>query len=143
MNFLIFVPTTFVANTLHRPQTLGELGVDFYSCGGMLTGCNLVLIWTPLGFHYPTGIKHVYGACCGAPPPLNGGSQCGRKYKAQDGTIYNSTLCQNVSEYLFWDGLHMTQKVYEAVAQKMWNGGPLFMQPISLKYLVEQTNKSL
>lgn len=31
-------------------------------------------------------------------------------------------LCENPSDYVFWDSFHLTEKVYKQFADQMWSG---------------------
>ena len=46
-------------------------------------------------------------------------------------------LCENPSEYVFWDSFHLTEKLYKQLADEMWSGSPYFdvVRPHSLKNL--------
>ena len=67
-------------------------------------------------------------ACCGS-GPLRASITCGQK-------VYQ--LCDNVSEYFFFDGIHPTEKVNYQFAKLMWDGSPEIVKPCNLKTLFEK-----
>uniref|UniRef100_A0A6N2LKU2 SGNH hydrolase-type esterase domain-containing protein n=1 Tax=Salix viminalis TaxID=40686 RepID=A0A6N2LKU2_SALVM len=58
------------------------------------------------------GFEEVKKACCGS-GPFRGSITCGQK-------VYQ--LCDNVSEYFFFDGIHPTEKANYQFAKLMWDG---------------------
>ena len=61
------------------------------------------------------GFKESFKACCGAGDPYNFGvlNTCG------DPSV---TACSNPSEYINWDGVHLTEAMYKVVADMFLNG---------------------
>lgn len=74
------------------------------------------------------GFEEVKMACCGS-GPLRGSITCGQK-------VYQ--LCDNVSEYFFFDGIHPTEKANYQFAKLMWDGSPEIVKPYNLKTLFEK-----
>ncbi|XP_016648880.1 PREDICTED: GDSL esterase/lipase 1-like [Prunus mume] len=58
-------------------------------------------------------------ACCGR-GPYGGIFNCGGMKISK---MYN--LCKNVSEYVFFDSSHPTERVYEQFAKKIWSGNSI------------------
>ncbi|KAJ6369549.1 hypothetical protein OIU76_027897 [Salix suchowensis] len=74
------------------------------------------------------GFEEVKKACCGS-GPLRGTVTCGQK-------VYQ--LCDNVSGYFFFDGIHPTEKANYQFAKLMWDGSPKIVKPYNLKTLFEK-----
>ncbi|KAJ6298284.1 hypothetical protein OIU76_019434 [Salix suchowensis] len=74
------------------------------------------------------GFEEVKKACCGS-GPFRGSITCGQK-------VYQ--LCDNVSEYFFFDGIHPTEKANYQFAKLMWDGSPKIVKPFNLKTLFEK-----
>lgn len=73
------------------------------------------------------GIKELFKVCCGSNDGLYNFdvfNTCGSS---------TSTSCPNPSEYINWDGVHLTEAMYKAVANLFING--TFCHP-SFEYLV-------
>ncbi|XP_021688461.2 GDSL esterase/lipase 2 [Hevea brasiliensis] len=70
-------------------------------------------------------------ACCGT-GPYRGMGNCG----GMDATK-EYELCENPSEYLFFDGGHPTEKFHNQLAKLMWSGSPKVTSPCNLKALLE------
>ncbi|GAA0171971.1 lipase [Lithospermum erythrorhizon] len=64
--------------------------------------------------HY--GFKEGVNACCGT-GPYGGIFTCGGN-KA----VSEYQLCENVSDYVFFDSFHATEKVHQQLAEVMWEG---------------------
>ncbi|EPS63670.1 hypothetical protein M569_11113, partial [Genlisea aurea] len=62
------------------------------------------------------GIKELFKSCCG-----NGGGSYNFNYFSVCGSP-SSTACRNPSEYVNWDGVHLTEGMYRAVAESFLNG---------------------
>jgi phospholipase/lecithinase/hemolysin len=78
------------------------------------------------------GFKEGKNACCGS-GPYGGIYSCGGKRGV---TEYR--LCANVSEYVFFDSFHPTERVYQQVSELWWNETPNAGEPYSnLKELFE------
>jgi hypothetical protein len=75
------------------------------------------------------GFQEVKMGCCGSGPLRGSLLACGRK-------VYQ--LCDNVSEYFFFDGIHPTEKVNYQFAKLMWDGSPKIIKPYNLKTLFEK-----
>ncbi|KAB2613135.1 hypothetical protein D8674_035451 [Pyrus ussuriensis x Pyrus communis] len=65
------------------------------------------------------GFKEGKTACCGT-GQFRGVFSCGGKR-----TVKKFELCEDPNEYVFWDSLHLTEKVYKQFANEMWSGRPL------------------
>ncbi|CAK7338923.1 unnamed protein product [Dovyalis caffra] len=74
------------------------------------------------------GFKEVKMACCGS-GPYRGSFTCGQK---------GYQLCDDVSQYLFFDAVHPTEKANHQLAELMWNGSTKFVKPYNLKSLFEK-----
>uniref|UniRef100_A0A2N9FUW4 GDSL esterase/lipase 1-like n=1 Tax=Fagus sylvatica TaxID=28930 RepID=A0A2N9FUW4_FAGSY len=70
-------------------------------------------------------------ACCGT-GPYRGIFSCGGKRSVKE-----YELCENVSEYVFFDSIHPTEKVNQQFAELMWSGTPNITGPYNLKALFE------
>lgn len=79
------------------------------------------------------GIKELFKACCGsnsAPYNFDILSTCGSSM---------ATSCPNPSEYINWDGVHLTEAMYKAVADSFLLGK--FCQP-PFEYLLSMKRRS-
>ncbi|PIN01189.1 hypothetical protein CDL12_26310 [Handroanthus impetiginosus] len=61
------------------------------------------------------GFKEGKKACCGT-GHFNGIFSCGGKRVVKD-----YELCNNPSEFVFWDSYHLTERVYKQMADQMWS----------------------
>uniref|UniRef100_A0A2N9FTZ2 SGNH hydrolase-type esterase domain-containing protein n=1 Tax=Fagus sylvatica TaxID=28930 RepID=A0A2N9FTZ2_FAGSY len=77
------------------------------------------------------GFKESEIACCGT-GPYRGIFSCGGKRSVKE-----YELCENVSEYVFFDSIHPTEKVNQQFAELMWSGTPNITGPYNLKALFE------
>ncbi|EEF28460.1 carboxylic ester hydrolase, putative [Ricinus communis] len=77
------------------------------------------------------GFKEGKAACCGF-GPYRGAGGCGGM-----GAIKEYELCDNPSEYLFFDGGHPTEKFNNQLAELMWSGNPKIISPYNIKTLVD------
>lgn len=68
--------------------------------------------------------------CCGS-GPLRGINTCGN----QMGKSYE--LCENVTDYLFFDASHLTEKAHRQIAELIWSGPPNVTGPYNLQALFE------
>ncbi|XP_010273222.1 PREDICTED: GDSL esterase/lipase 5-like [Nelumbo nucifera] len=82
---------------------------------------------------HPTnyGFKEGITACCGS-GPFRGIYSCGGRRG-----VKRYELCDKVSEYVWWDSFHPSERVYQLIAEQMWNGNPNVVEPYSLKSLFE------
>ncbi|XP_050278336.1 GDSL esterase/lipase 4-like [Quercus robur] len=78
------------------------------------------------------GFKEGKIACCGT-GPYNGIYSCGGK--RADGPKYE--LCRNISDYVFFDAPHPSEKAYQQFAELIWSGSPNVIRPHSLKELFD------
>lgn len=74
-------------------------------------------------------------ACCGT-GPYRGINSCGGRRGIEE---YD--LCDNVTEYLFFDDAHPNEKAYEQLAKLFWNGNPDVAAPYNLKALFESNQE--
>ncbi|KAK4592196.1 hypothetical protein RGQ29_016632 [Quercus rubra] len=74
------------------------------------------------------GFKEGKISCCGT-GPYNGIYSCGGKRAV--GPKYE--LCRNISDYVFFDAPHPTEKAYQQFAELIWSGSPNVIRPHSLK----------
>ncbi|KAJ4896773.1 GDSL esterase/lipase 3 [Raphanus sativus] len=77
------------------------------------------------------GFKEGKMACCGS-GPLRGTPTCGMN---QTGQSYE--LCEDVTDYLFFDSAHLTEKAHRQIADLIWSGPPNVTGPYNLKALFE------
>ncbi|XP_048234298.1 GDSL esterase/lipase 1 [Ricinus communis] len=70
-------------------------------------------------------------ACCGS--GTNNAIDCG---------IPPYELCSNVSDYVFFDGAHPSEKVNEELAKLLWDGEPPFTKPSNMKHLLKLETES-
>ncbi|KAL0680242.1 hypothetical protein Bca4012_008223 [Brassica carinata] len=63
------------------------------------------------------GFKEGKMGCCGS-GPLRGINTCGN----QMGKSYE--LCENVTDYLFFDASHLTEKAHRQITELIWSGPP-------------------
>ncbi|KAM1513007.1 hypothetical protein ACFX1Z_024494 [Malus domestica] len=64
------------------------------------------------------GFKEGKAACCGS-GPYRGISSCGGKTGSAE-----FHLCENVTEYVFFDSGHPTERVYQILSKLWWSGTP-------------------
>ncbi|PIN24308.1 Sinapine esterase [Handroanthus impetiginosus] len=79
------------------------------------------------------GFKELYKACCG-----HGGGAYNFDYFSACGSP-SSNSCARPSQYINWDGVHLTEGMYRAVADAFVNGS--YCQP-SFSYLVKKKEQS-
>ncbi|XP_073226947.1 GDSL lipase-like isoform X2 [Cicer arietinum] len=77
------------------------------------------------------GFKEGGVACCGS-GPYKGYFSCGGKRGIKD---YD--LCENPSEYVFFDAVHPTERANRIISQFMWSGNQSIAGPYNLKTLFE------
>ncbi|CAE5960165.1 unnamed protein product [Arabidopsis arenosa] len=78
------------------------------------------------------GFKEGKQACCGT-GPLRGINTCGGRM----GVSQSYELCENVTDYLFFDPFHLTEKVHQQIAELIWSGSTNVTEPYNLKALFE------
>ncbi|CAH8277735.1 unnamed protein product [Arabidopsis lyrata] len=78
------------------------------------------------------GFKEGKKACCGS-GPLRGINTCGGRM----GLSQNYELCENVTDYLFYDPFHLTEKANQQIAELIWSGPTNITGPYNLKALFE------
>ena len=78
------------------------------------------------------GFKEGKTACCGS-GPYGGILSCGAKRGVTD-----YELCDGVTEYVFFDSIHPTERVYQKVSELWWSHSPnVTGSYINLKELFE------
>ncbi|KAM3699178.1 hypothetical protein ACJW31_05G006100 [Castanea mollissima] len=77
------------------------------------------------------GFKESKIACCGTVPYRGTFSRGGKR------SVKEYELCENVSEYVFFDSIHPTEKVNQQIAEPMWSGTPNITGPYNLIALFE------
>ncbi|XP_022762418.1 GDSL esterase/lipase 1-like [Durio zibethinus] len=77
------------------------------------------------------GFEEGKTACCGS-GPYRGILSCGGKRG-----IKEYQLCENVSEHLFFDSVHPTEKASQQIAELMWTGTVNITRPYNLRALFE------
>ncbi|KAG4394266.1 hypothetical protein GLYMA_03G263900v4 [Glycine max] len=78
------------------------------------------------------GFKEGGVACCGS-GPYRGNFSCGGKGAEKD---YD--LCENPSEYVFFDSVHPTERADQIISQFMWSGHQSIAGPFNLKTLFQE-----
>ncbi|KAI4346900.1 hypothetical protein L6164_007763 [Bauhinia variegata] len=80
---------------------------------------------------YPSkyGFKEGEVACCGG-GPYRGDYSCGGKRG-----IKEYELCENVSEHVFFDSIHSTDRASKHFAELFWSGNKYITKPYNLKAL--------
>ncbi|KAF7813978.1 GDSL esterase/lipase 1-like [Senna tora] len=83
---------------------------------------------------HPTryGLKEGNVACCGS-GAYRGFYSCGGRLGVED-----YELCEDPSEYVFFDSAHFTDKANHYLSQQMWSGNSNVVGPYNLKSLFEQ-----
>ncbi|KAG2313924.1 hypothetical protein Bca52824_017046 [Brassica carinata] len=76
------------------------------------------------------GFKEGKMGCCGS-GLLRGINTCGNQMR------HSYELCENVTDYLFFDASHLTEKAHQQFAELMWSGPPNVTGPYNLKALFE------
>ncbi|KAJ9190457.1 hypothetical protein P3X46_001659 [Hevea brasiliensis] len=71
---------------------------------------------------------------------INNPSKYGTKSSCRISKDYK--VCEDVSEYLFFDPVHPTEKAYKQLAKLIWSGGHNVSWPYNLKTLVETDPKT-
>lgn len=84
----------------------------------------LVCLWNE-------GFKEGKVACCGS-GPYRGISSCGGRRGVKE-----YELCETVSDYVFFDSAHPTEKFNKQFAVEAWNGKPSSLSSYNLKALFE------
>ena len=80
---------------------------------------------------YCIGFKESRIACCGT-GPYRGMFSCGGKW-----SIKEYKLCENVSEYVFLDSIHPSEKASQQFVELMWDGTLNITGPYNLKEFFE------
>lgn len=70
-------------------------------------------------------------ACCGS-GPYRGISNCGGRRRVKE-----YELCDNVSDYVFFDSGHPTEKANQQIAELTWSGKPSATGPYNFKALFD------
>ncbi|KAG4912336.1 hypothetical protein AAZX31_19G072100 [Glycine max] len=78
------------------------------------------------------GLKEGGMACCGSGPYRRYYS-CGGKRAVKD-----YELCENPSDYVFFDSIHPTERFNQIISQLMWSGNQSIAGPYNLKTLFEE-----
>ena len=86
-------------------------------------------IFNCFGLIHCEGFKEGKVACCGS-GPYRGISSCGGRRGVKE-----YELCDNVSEYVFFDPTHPTERAYQQLAQLTWSGNSSVTGPFNLKAL--------
>ncbi|GJP37344.1 hypothetical protein CLOM_g21762 [Closterium sp. NIES-68] len=102
---------------IHQNQRLPNATLLFANPYDLVLGAST----NPGSYGFKVGI----GACCGQ-GKLNAEVWCGQG---------NSTACPTPQDYVYWDGLHPTQAMYQIVAMSFWEGPTNFISPMNLKAL--------
>ncbi|KAJ0987471.1 hypothetical protein J5N97_005827 [Dioscorea zingiberensis] len=88
--------------------------------------------WMDKRIQFPSeyGFKDAVNACCGK-GEFRGINSCGGRKKVVD---YEE--CEVSSEYLWWDSVHVSEKVHEQLAMELWSGTPSLPGSDSFKGLL-------
>lgn len=81
--------------------------------------------------HSKYGFEKGKVACCGS-GPYRGILSCGGRGAEE------YQLCDNPSDYLFFDGGHLTEKANNQLAKLMWSGNSTVIWPYNLKTLFQE-----
>lgn len=101
----------------------------------MVITCNYVICdYMFCALFWFEGFKEGKKACCGT-GPLRGINTCGGRVLGPAQGYYE--LCENVTDYLFFDSFHLTEKAHRQIAQLIWSGLPNVTGPYNLKSLFE------
>ncbi|EEF29143.1 GDSL esterase/lipase 2 isoform X1 [Ricinus communis] len=122
MTALLKIHNTELPNTLEEIQDqLKEFQYVFFDFYNTL----LERINNPSKF----GFKEANVACCGAGLYRGILSSCG--------LVKGYEVCDDVSDYVFFDSVHSTEKTYKQLAKLIWTGGHNVSKPCNLKTMVE------
>ncbi|RVX16949.1 GDSL esterase/lipase 1 [Vitis vinifera] len=83
------------------------------------------------------GFKEAKIACCGS-GPYRGLYSCGGMRGTKE-----YELCSNVSEYMFFDSFHPTDRVYQQLAELVWSGTHNVIKPYNLKQLFGHSQEEI
>ncbi|KAK2974321.1 hypothetical protein RJ640_026882, partial [Escallonia rubra] len=98
-----------------------------YSIGDMYT-MTAHVIETPQDYNF----TEVESACCGI-----------GRYNAEEVCNIRSRLCQNRSDYLFWDLFHLTEAAAHLAADYLYHGNTTYATPINFFQLVEDNHSTI
>jgi phospholipase/lecithinase/hemolysin len=126
--YSIFDFYTTADERLNNPSKYGK-ELPIFSYPGLLGlfYSNFTFFSLIFPFNLCEGFKEVKMACCGS-GPYRGSFTCGLK---------GYQLCDNVSEYLYFDAVHPTEKANYQFAKLMWKGSTQVVKPYNLKTLFE------
>ena len=74
------------------------------------------------------GLSETKSACCGS-GALNAEVRCGK-------TTPPALFCNDTNSFLFWDGIHPTEKIYSIFSNEIWSGNSTVMYPFHLSTLI-------
>lgn len=77
------------------------------------------------------GFKEAKMGCCGS-GRYRGEYSCGGKRG-----IAKFELCEDVSEYFFFDSVHASEKAYKQLSELLWSGISDLTKPYNLKQLFQ------
>ncbi|KAK2974319.1 hypothetical protein RJ640_026880, partial [Escallonia rubra] len=98
-----------------------------YSIGDMYT-MTAHVIETPQDYNF----TEVESACCGI-----------GRYNAEEVCYIRSRLCQNRSDYLFWDQFHLTEAAAHLAADYLYHGNTTYATPVNFFQLVEDNHSTI
>ena len=75
------------------------------------------------------GFKEANEACCGAGLYRGILSSCG--------LVKGYKVCDDVSEYIFFDSVHLTEKANKQSAELLWSGDHNVIKPCNLKTMID------
>ncbi|KAK3001802.1 hypothetical protein RJ639_022017, partial [Escallonia herrerae] len=120
--------TTFHSGLVPLLQDLSsKLPGIKYSIGGMYT-MTMHVLETPQDYNF----TEVETACCGT-----------GRYNAEEVCNIDTSLCQNRSNYLFWDLYHLTEAAAHLAADYLYHGDTAFVTPINFSQLVEDNHYTI
>lgn len=116
----------FYSTLSERINNPSKYGMSIYWLGQIFFFFFLHTLWLTCEYE---GFKVANEACCGSGPFRGVLSSCGisKDYK----------VCEDVSEYLFFDSVHPTEKAYKQLAKLIWRGGYNVSWPYNIKTLVD------
>ncbi|GKD18815.1 SGNH hydrolase-type esterase domain-containing protein [Tanacetum coccineum] len=122
--YSIFDISTAITNRMNNPSKYGIVVASYF--------LKLVIFCYNMStYHQHVGFNEGETACCGS-GPLRGIFSCGGKRGIPD-----YELCDNATEFLFFDSLHPNELASSQFAKMFWKGDPMVTGPYNLKALFD------